>query len=345
MPISLREKRILIAANDPGLTPLLEAEEGLERDEILGRLVTDKATPVIERTLLRHHRTFGAASVERDDIVSSIRVRLIHKLRRVCASREAAIKSFADYVATVTFNALYDTMRRRFPERTRFRNRLRYALLHDDRMLLFQHVQGSACALQGWPAAVEIGEVPVLGRELTNRLVDRDHLGKAVYELLRAAGHPLLLDDVVEVFVELWKIAEDEAPAPPQTVVDPGATPHALAENRQYLRGVLEEVRTLPAPQRAALLLNLRDSDGGSAVGFFILSCAVTFDALAQLMDLSPEDLASLWNRLPLSDLEIAERLGRTRQQVINLRKSARERLLRRLARKTGLKPSTERME
>jgi len=44
------------------------------------------------------------------------------------------------------------------------------------------------------------------------------------------------------------------------------------------------------------------------------------------------ERLASLWNKLPLQDADIALLLGITRQQVINLRKSARERLARRVA-------------
>jgi len=35
---------------------------------------------------------------------------------------------------------------------------------------------------------------------------------------------------------------------------------------------------------------------------------------------------------LPLSDLDIAARLGLSRQQIINLRKSARQRLARRMA-------------
>jgi hypothetical protein len=43
------------------------------------------------------------------------------------------------------------------------------------------------------------------------------------------------------------------------------------------------------------------------------------------------ERLASLWNDLPIEDVEIAEHLGVTRQQVINLRKVARERLARRM--------------
>jgi hypothetical protein len=40
---------------------------------------------------------------------------------------------------------------------------------------------------------------------------------------------------------------------------------------------------------------------------------------------------AELWNDLPLDDARIAELLKLTRQQVINARKSGRERLARRL--------------
>ena len=43
------------------------------------------------------------------------------------------------------------------------------------------------------------------------------------------------------------------------------------------------------------------------------------------------EEFGEIWNELPLDDKRIAALLGLTRQQVINLRKSARERLTRRM--------------
>jgi CRP-like cAMP-binding protein len=52
---------------------------------------------------------------------------------------------------------------------------------------------------------------------------------------------------------------------------------------------------------------------------------------IAEVLGIPIEEFAKLWNRLPLDDLAIAERLGVTRQRVINLRKSARERLTRRV--------------
>jgi len=52
---------------------------------------------------------------------------------------------------------------------------------------------------------------------------------------------------------------------------------------------------------------------------------------IAEVLEMLPEKFAELWNDLPIDDAAIAQRLGITRQQVINLRKSARERLGRRM--------------
>jgi hypothetical protein len=52
---------------------------------------------------------------------------------------------------------------------------------------------------------------------------------------------------------------------------------------------------------------------------------------IAEILEFPAEEFAAMWNVLPMDDLAIAAKLGVTRQQVINLRKSARERLLRRI--------------
>jgi len=52
---------------------------------------------------------------------------------------------------------------------------------------------------------------------------------------------------------------------------------------------------------------------------------------LAGALEINPERLAEMWNDLPIEDTRIADLTGLTRQQVINARKSGRERLARRL--------------
>ncbi len=102
-------------------------------------------------------------------------------------------------------------------------------------------------------------------------------------------------------------------------------------EQRRFLRALWEEIRELPPRQCAALLLNLRDAQGRDAVSLLPLTGTASLREVAAVLGLPAERFAELWQRLPLDDASIAALLGATRQQVINLRKSARARLTRRL--------------
>ena len=109
------------------------------------------------------------------------------------------------------------------------------------------------------------------------------------------------------------------------------ADPAWRTENRMFLQRLWEELQQLPKNQRAALLLNLRDASGQGCITLFPATGIATGRQLAAALELSPETFAEIWNDLPLEDARIAELLGLTRQQVINARKSGRERLARRL--------------
>ena len=102
-------------------------------------------------------------------------------------------------------------------------------------------------------------------------------------------------------------------------------------EKRIFLQRLWEELRQLPRNQRAALLLNLKDAEGRGCVGLFSVTGVATLRQMAEVLEMSADSFAELWNELPIEDSRIAELLGLTRQQVINARKSGRERLKRRL--------------
>jgi hypothetical protein len=75
----------------------------------------------------------------------------------------------------------------------------------------------------------------------------------------------------------------------------------------------------------------LRDSQGGSAI-FFIPYLGISSHAqIAATIGLPDEEFSALWVDLPLDDSRIATMFSISRQQVINLRKTARERLRRRM--------------
>jgi DNA-directed RNA polymerase specialized sigma24 family protein len=118
----------------------------------------------------------------------------------------------------------------------------------------------------------------------------------------------------------------------PSEWIDETSSIESSLVHRSALVEVWREIALLPPRQRIALLLGLRDETGSPIASLLILLRIATFDDLAVAVELTSGQLAAIWDQLPLPDSAIAERLDLSRQQVINLRKSARERLARRLA-------------
>ena len=133
--------------------------------------------------------------------------------------------------------------------------------------------------------------------------------------------------------VSARKAREDEADdgRAAEQIADARAGVDEEFDQRLYVARLWGEVRELPLNQRAALLLNLRDAQGRDLLALLPYTGVASVRQIAEALDIPAAEFAALWNDLPLEDKAIAERLGLTRQQVINLRKSARARLGRRL--------------
>src|SRR5262249_8183407 len=149
---------------------------------------------------------------------------------------------------------------------------------------------------------------------------------------------PVEFDELVKTVAALLRITD---PRIESVDADSGDTTVELAdqeadvawrvEKRIFLQRLWEELRQLPVQQRAALLLNLRDHKGRGCIALFPATGIATIDQLAEALEMRAEQLAEIWNELPLEDAKIAELLKQTRKQVVNLRQSARRRLARRL--------------
>lgn len=124
-------------------------------------------------------------------------------------------------------------------------------------------------------------------------------------------------------------LSEDDEPL--ARLADPAPDAALALERRTDLSRLWNEIRQLPQRQAAALIFNLRDGHGRNAAALLPLTGTASLRDIARAVGLEPEELAEIWNRLPLEDAAIAAVLQVTRQQVINLRKSARQRLARRM--------------
>jgi hypothetical protein len=342
---------LTVESCDALLQPFLQATDAAAAENLLAQLIRDHADPVINKIIKSKMRvSMDEANGDRQnqdalEMASSLRATLISDLRAVQQDpSRKTITSFRDYVAIKTYSACADYFREMNPRRWRLKNLLRYQLKQNPRFALWKvdnnywfagfsewrDAKGFGDLMKPLPPAASIGD----------KLSRTRNQGAAAVELLTAVfehlGHPIQFERLVSLAAEVWRITD----FPAESLDDEGLTLESvhpsprvdlLLEQRTYLERLWIEVCQLPLLQRAALLLNLRDAHGGSAI-FFIPHLGIADKPqLAKVLDLSEVDLAKLWDDLPLDDAAVAERLKVTRQQVINLRKTARERLARRM--------------
>lgn len=300
---------------DPLLAPLLALPS--DRTEATIEALVNRAVAEVVDPILR-----GVARSAPPDVTAELRaevvVRLLGRLRAITIDPSLAIASFPDYAAVVTYHAFDDWMRQRYPQRARLKNRVRYVIEHDDRFTVTRARSGSVVTLAG-PA-------PAPGSTPAEKLLH------AIGDLLADHGRVMELDALVTRVAERFGI-RDEADAPLSAIGEPSTSDpmQARLENRDDLKRLWVEIAALPPRQRLALLLHLRDEEGDAMVLLLPAIGIASMTEIARVLELDERELAAIWNGLPMPDLEIAARLGLTRQQVINLRKSARERLARRM--------------
>jgi hypothetical protein len=217
------------------------------------------------------------------------------------------------------------------------RNRIRYVLTHQPSMTLLEDPPGIwRCGVVSIRAAAVAGaaqrflDSPRAFAD-TLRLGATTPLPVLIESLLGACETRVEFDRLVDAVAEILGVSDAAGPEAVEAA-DQAPMPEVMLEQRTSLRLVWNELVTLPARQRSALLLNMRDPEGGGVLELLPATGVVTLAEIAAALDMSLAELRDLWTQLPLDDLTIATRLGITRQQVINLRKSGRARLSRRLA-------------
>ncbi|MBC7912064.1 MAG: hypothetical protein H7Y30_16270 [Pyrinomonadaceae bacterium] len=358
---------------DSLLLPFVRASDNAESERLLSQLITEHADPIITKIVnykMRGGRRADTLS-DAEDIRSVVMLQLVQRLQSFRADyAERPIGNFNSYVAVTTYNACDRYVSRKYPQRRRLKNGLRYLLTHREGFALWQDERNAwLCGLSSWRPMGGAGET--FGNDAISDAESGAHRlqllrddpqalasdgaaqaswsdPKRPYELLSAifawAGAPVELDLLTSICAEWWDVSDkaveidagsnveggEEATAGVQ-IADRRPAVSVETERRIYLERLWNEITELPARQRAALLLNLRDEGGRGIVDLWIIVGIATPEAIAEALSLTLEEFAELWAELPLDDNRIAALLGITRQQVINLRKSARERLARRV--------------
>lgn len=346
---------------DPLLLPYLHATEESDTQRLTEQLILVQAGPIIQG-IIRYkfpvsldHSTWNIESQDAGDVYSEVVLELLAWLRKFKANPDNnGIGNFRGFVAVLAYRGCAHYLRKKHPERLRLKNRIYYTLTHHQDYALWKSNEDQwVCGFSAWrnqeifrptnrlqllrddPRAFEMASLPrsdILQFSPANLLA-------AIFTWVQT---PVKLDDVINTIADLWDIRDQTID--PHPFKESSARARLAAtqinipgevEQRLYLQAVWLEIGQLPLRQRCALLLNLTDSVGQGVIALLPVIGIASFREIAGALGMTAEQLAELWNDLPLDDAAIASHLGATRQQVINLRKSARKRLVRRL-RTTG---------
>jgi RNA polymerase sigma factor (sigma-70 family) len=338
---------------DPLLEPLLSPASDEEAGDALSQLISQHAEPVA-RGIIRYklhlnpHQAIGEADA--NDICQEVMMQLVAALRQLRTQPAAnPISDLRGLVAVIAHRACSRWMRRQFPERHAFKNRLYYLLTRQRGFAVWQNENRRLMAgFLDWREGKEAAS----GERLRQLSDDEQLLTKirslkigkpeewsgALAEIFNHLGGPIEFDRLVHVFASLLQIKDQPLESTDRAedageIKAAGEQPDAAwrVEKRIFLQRLWEEVRQLPLKQRVALLLNLRTPDGQGCIALFPALGIATLFQLAEVLEMSAEKLVELWNELPFEDARIGELLQVSRQQVINARLSARKRLSRRL--------------
>lgn len=317
--------------NDSALVPFLTAPDETRRRHALEAILLEMQ-PVIGTVLERFaRREIRPRAEDREDIESAVTLRLIRKLQSLAAGGGQPIERLDAYVATLTQNAITDALRDRYPEVQRLRRRVRHLLTRNERLAVWSAAGQTVCGKRGWEGR-EAAALAVTPENASDEMCDGGRPEESLTAIFARAGEPVLFDDLIRLVAKLWGVADAVGiDAAAIEAVDERRSPLIEYESRRFLQALWTEVQALRPPQRAALLLNLRDIDGSNALALLMILEIATFDQIASALEITPQRLAELWSGLPLDDHAIAAMFGLRRQQVINLRRAARERLTRRL--------------
>jgi len=328
---------------DAVLSPYLQARSEADEAAALEQLICERAQPIIRQVVRAKLRVGSAAGSdisedEATDLLNEITLSLVQRLRRLQTNAdEKGIANFRGYVAVTAYHACDGHLRRKYPRRYSLKNQLRYLLTHSAGLAVWDGEDGHlVCGLAVWrdrPPAVSRSELRQRAGEAQlpinpNRNSRSPDQLAAICE---GAGGPVCLDDLVSLMADLWGISD----VPAAAIHDDEHSSEdeqldARMDQRSQLEKLWAEIRELPLRQRVALLMSLRDSSGRAVLALLPLIQIASIRQIAETLSMPAEKLAALWNQLPLADGAIAESLGITRQQVVNLRKCARERLWRR---------------
>lgn len=334
------------------LLPFLRATSEKEEERFLLQLLDEHINPLVTLVLRsKLHSPFnqkdkGSRNQDIEEAYHEIQLHVLERLRKFKSHPDSkSVANLRGYVVTIARNACDDYLRRKFPQRRKLKDKIRYCLTSNAEFALWESASEWLSGLSEWQSSSANGGdrsrnevVHTIVTKLQRMNAQNLELRDVLTAIFVIHGLPIELDQVTAIIAKLQGVEEHQLTpfeALSNSAFEPVSSYQAdsatLLEHHELLEQLWLEIRKLPRRQRVALLCNLKNQQGINVITLFPAAGVASFEQLAEALELPPEEFEELWRKLPLDDLNLADYLGITRQQVINLRRSARDRLMRRM--------------
>src|SRR5262245_54743902 len=289
------------------LMPLLTTVDETESQSVLAQLLSEQASPIIRGVIKERLHIFrtSEAQMERqdaEDLYGDVMAQILSRLTDLRDSKGAeTILDFRGYVATASSNACHQYLRRKYPQRWRLKNRLRYLLTHRPDFAVWQDEKGKQlCGFAAWrersmnrASQEQLIQLQNNYEDLNAVVNTKPRIG-GLTELLvaifdRVSG-PVEIDSLVTTVAHYQGIVdhpigdvtsrEGESPTLEESLPDASTSVAVEFELRSYLQCLWSEIVKLPLTQRKALLLNLKDLQEG-VITLLPVTGAATFREIA----------------------------------------------------------------
>ncbi len=337
------------------LSAYLSEQDDHLASNVAGRLMATIA-PLIEKIVAANLRNLpGIPShfsqlQDIPDVRQEVMIRLLTYFKSLREKAEPnLVRDLDAYVATVSYNCCYEYKQRKYPQRFRLKKKLQYLFTHHPSLGIWQdESQEWFGGLREWGGDLRHWQIQAPQRTqqlLNDRLptglqhvpdatLRRNSAAEQLVGLFDWSQEFIHLGDLITIFQKWWNLSDETVQLEEYFLSQPLdiLKVETALENSKKLKTVWSEIVLLPLAQRKALLLNLRDSVDRELVTLLPVLEIASLREIAASLEITPENLAQVWNSLPLNDQQIATEMGLERRQVINLRRTARERLMRRLS-------------
>jgi RNA polymerase sigma factor (sigma-70 family) len=327
---------------DNVLVPYLTADGERDRQQQLDELVTLRAAPIIRKVLRRRLGFYVNAqgmnenNQDAEDLYQEALTRVIQVLNQLRSSSTVTnIENFEGYVSRVASNICMDFLREKSPARTRLKDTVRDLFRRQGDLVSWEYEGEILCGLAAWRNTGKSQFSDQDTRELEAKLetfrsvrfADEDvraaPLSQILAELFDWIGGPVDIDALVRMVAYLLDIKDQQIASFDDMATRWDAyfksniqSGESHVQTNELLARLWHAITRLPAEQRDAFAFGFEDEAGQDLFTVLLGAGIVTWNELAEGMQRSVEDVATLRMQMPMDGTTAADVLGAERKNV-----------------------------